>query len=107
MRLIKLSNAVNATIPVYNEAPDIKMPTEERLPCNSHEANIDKTVNLILKSQNNVYNYSIKQAAEILNLSPEFIRRRITVGTINSVKFGDKPMISIFELAKLLIGGIN
>jgi len=104
-RIISLSSTVQGHNPVPVEYPRLDLGLQARP--NLNDSDVEKAVNLILQQQNNVYNYTIKQASEILNVSSEFIRRRVADGKINAVKFGDKPMISIFELARILVGGIN
>jgi excisionase family DNA binding protein len=51
--------------------------------------------------------FSIKETSEILNLSYEFIRRHIASGSIKSIAFGDRRMISIAELTFILTNGVN
>jgi excisionase family DNA binding protein len=50
--------------------------------------------------------YSLKEAAEILCIGQEFLRRRIKSGKINVVRLGDKPAINLVELARILSEGV-
>jgi hypothetical protein len=50
--------------------------------------------------------FSIKESAVALSVSPEFIRKRISDGSIKSVNLGDRKMISINELAKIIYKGV-
>ncbi len=50
--------------------------------------------------------FSITDASAALGVSPEFIRKGITNGFINSVNLGDRKMISINELAKIIYQGV-
>lgn len=50
--------------------------------------------------------FSIKEAAEVLSVSQEFIRKKIADGAIKSVNLGDRKMISINELSLIIYEGI-
>lgn len=50
--------------------------------------------------------FSIKESALALSVSPEFIRKKISDGSIKSVNLGDRKMISINELAKIIYKGV-
>lgn len=52
-------------------------------------------------------NFSIKQSAKILNISEDFIRDRIYIGTIKVNRFGRYYQLNIFELARLLKEGVE
>ena len=51
-------------------------------------------------------NFSIKQTAQILNISEDFIRDRIANKLIQVTKFGRYYQINIVELIRLLEEGI-
>ena len=51
-------------------------------------------------------NFSIKQTAQILNISEDFIRDRIANKLIQVIKFGRYYQINIVELIRLLEEGI-
>lgn len=71
------------------------------------ENKIKETVQLLFNTNNKILNYTIKQASQVLNISQEFIRRRIYTGEIKTINFGDKPMITIFEIARILNEGVK
>ena len=50
--------------------------------------------------------FNMKETAEALCVSVEFIRKRISEGKINAVCFGDRKLISINELARLIQEGV-
>ena len=50
--------------------------------------------------------FSIQETANALSVSIEFIRKRIADGVIISVSMGDRKMISIHELTKLIHKGV-
>lgn len=50
--------------------------------------------------------FSVKETADALNVSVEFIRKKITEQKINTVSLGDRKMISINELARLIHKGV-
>jgi len=47
------------------------------------------------------------EAAKIIGIGPEFIRRRIKVGEIKAVSIGDKQMINIIEISRILSEGVK
>ena len=107
MRLIDLSNTLQKHVPeTVKESPRKDMDYQS-IPINNCEYDIKTAVILLLENHNKQYNYTIREASKILNVSIEFIRRRISNGQIYSAKFGDKPMISVFELSRILIEGIK
>lgn len=50
--------------------------------------------------------FPIKEAAQILKVSYEFIRQRIITGEISSTTFGKRKLIHFHEIANLLTRGI-
>lgn len=70
------------------------------------KTNTDSALSLLLKEHNGKFNYSIKDCAEILNLSYEFVRRQVQHNKISSINYGDKKMISILELARIITKGV-
>ena len=55
----------------------------------------------------NKFQFSMSEASEVTSLSYDFLRERIKKGSISAVKFGDKYMISQFELARILSQGVK
>ena len=51
--------------------------------------------------------YSINEIAKMLSLSYEFIRTRVDSGKIKSKKFGDRRMIPINEVIRILENGVD
>lgn len=64
------------------------------------------TLDLLTQNNPNKIIFSIKDAAEVLGVGTEFIRRRIKCGKINATYLGDKPFINIVELARISIEGV-
>ncbi|MCX6174146.1 MAG: helix-turn-helix domain-containing protein [Ignavibacteriales bacterium] len=54
----------------------------------------------------NKINYSLAEVAEVLNLSYDFVREKISCGEISAIKFGDRYMVNVFELARILEEGV-
>jgi len=54
----------------------------------------------------NKLTFNQKEAAEILNVSYQFVNKCCKTGQIKTVKFGDRAFINIIEIAKLLTKGI-
>lgn len=61
---------------------------------------------ILLQQKPGKFIYSLNEAAEILGIGQEFLRRRIKSGKIRSVSLGDKPAINIIELARILSEGV-
>ncbi len=51
--------------------------------------------------------FSIKEVAEIIGSSYEFIRKKIAFGKIHTRDFGDRKMIHINELVTLITYGVK
>lgn len=51
--------------------------------------------------------FSPKETGTYLGVGEEFIRRRIKSGIIKVTYIGDKPMVQIIELARLITEGIQ
>lgn len=66
----------------------------------------DKLVSALLEISPGKVNYTLPEAATALGVSPEFLRRRYYRGAINTTKLGDRVMINVFELSRLLERGV-
>jgi|GEM_PF-4274135 len=61
---------------------------------------------LLVSSSKGKILFSIKETAHILGVSYEFVRQNILARTIPVVSFGERKMVHINELAKLITKGI-
>jgi hypothetical protein len=64
------------------------------------------TLNILVQNNPNKVTFTLKEAAALLNVGEEFIRRRMKSGAISVTYFGDKPMIHITELTRISLKGI-
>jgi len=64
------------------------------------------TLDVLVKNNPNKIIFSIREAAEVLSIGKEFIRRRIKSGKIQATYLGDKPFINIVELARIITEGV-
>jgi len=64
------------------------------------------TLNILIHNYPGKVCFSIKEAAAKLGVGEEFIRRRIKTGTIKATYLGDKPLINIVELARIITEGV-
>ena len=64
------------------------------------------TLNILVHNNPNKTSFTIKETAAQLNVSEEFIRRRIKSNHIKATYFGDKPMVHITELARVSLKGL-
>lgn len=67
-----------------------------------HETNL----NLILSINPGKVNYSIKEVAAILSLSYEFVRESIKKEQIKATRYGDRYLVNVNEIARLLTEGL-
>lgn len=51
--------------------------------------------------------FTASEAAEIVGMSPEFIRVRLNFGVIKAVKMGRRRMVSLDELTRILVEGVD
>lgn len=65
------------------------------------------TINILVHNNPNKTSFTFDEVASQLNVGSEFIRRRVKATRIKVIYFGDKPMIHISELARLLTKGIQ
>lgn len=68
---------------------------------------VERTIELIQKNHPDRLMFNQKEVAQILGLSYSFINSCCTNNKINTVKFGNRQMVSIGELIRILIEGIN
>jgi len=64
------------------------------------------TLEVLSKNNPNKTLFSLDEAAEQLTVGDEFIRRRIKSGKIKATYLGDKPLINIVELARIITEGV-
>ena len=64
------------------------------------------TLNVLVQNNPNKITFSIREAAKILGVGEEFIRRRIKSGKIKAAYLGDKPIINIVEIARIITEGV-
>ncbi len=63
-------------------------------------------LDILVKNNPDKVLFSLNEAAHFLNVGSEFIRRRIKSGKIQATYLGDKPFISIVELAHIITKGV-
>lgn len=104
-RLINLSTFRSES---EKAAPQEKNPNEA-LSTNSggNEIILQRNLEMLQKLHKDKVNYSIEETAKKLNVSYEFTREAIKKGKINSKLFGDRPMVNVHELARILTEGID
>ncbi len=80
----------------------INKPKEKEVQSSLHES----AVIFIQKLYPEKFNFSINEAASVLNVSYDFIREHIISYDIKAQKYGDRWMINLFELARILVKGV-
>ena len=63
-------------------------------------------LDVLVKNNPDKVIFSIREAADILGVGEEFIRRRTKTGKIKATYLGDKPFINIVELARISTEGV-
>lgn len=61
---------------------------------------------VLSKNNPNKTLFSLDETAEQLTVGVEFVRRRIKSGKIKATYLGDKPLINIIELARIIVEGV-
>ena len=64
------------------------------------------TLEVLSKNNPNKTLFSLDETAEQLTVGVEFVRRRIKSGKIKATYLGDKPLINIIELARIITEGV-
>ncbi len=64
------------------------------------------TLNILVHNHPGKECFSLKEAAAKLGVGEEFIRRRIKSSKIKATYLGDKPIINIVELARIITEGV-
>lgn len=67
---------------------------------------IQDTIELLTKMYPGKMVYTQKEAAKILSMCYSYINKNCADGKIRTVKFGDRQLININEMAKLINEGI-
>jgi len=67
---------------------------------------LQATIELLSKTYPGIMVFTQKEAAKILSVSYQYINKNCKEGNIRTVKFGDRQLININELAKLINEGI-
>lgn len=82
---------------------------------NSYKPNdLTKSTNielLMIRRIKNIYkdkiNFSVQEVSQISNMSYDFIREKIKTGKIAANSYGDRYMINIYELSRILVEGVS
>ena len=80
----------------------INKPKEKEVQSSLHGS----AVLFIQKLFPNKINFSITEAASVLNVSYDFVREHIISDDIKAQKYGDRWMINLFEMVRLLTEGV-
>ena len=67
---------------------------------------VDDTIRMLFSINPGKVLYSIDETARTLNMGKEFVRRRLQNGEIKCVYFGDRQMITIYEIARIINNGV-
>jgi len=71
----------------------------------SKEESYNLTLNILVNGNPGKLLFTSKETSKVLGVGEEFIRRRIKSNKIQATYFGDKPMLSITELARIITEG--
>lgn len=93
--------------PETTRRPAVKKQALQEAPLNISDDSFKLTLNILVHNNPNKITFSLKEAAQQLNVGDEFLRRRLKSNKIKTIYIGDKPMIHIAELARILTEGIS
>jgi hypothetical protein len=93
-------------IPPNRQKVKPKISTDESVPLKPSDT-FEDSVALLNKLYPGKILFTFKEAAEILIVGPDFIRRRCSNGKISFKQIGDKRMIHVLELARILFEGVD
>lgn len=86
----------------------VKIPTDNSgSSSRDNMLNCSKFFDILNERFPNKLNFSISETAQILNLSYDFVREKTASGLIAATKFGDRQMISVYELGRILAEGVK
>jgi hypothetical protein len=88
-------------------AKKVVLPTNTGSHLNDTYVNCSKFIDLLSKQFPGKINFSISEVSQILNLSYDFVRENVLKYKINANKYGDRFMITIFELGRILDKGVE
>lgn len=77
------------------------------LPISYEDPGLKAALELLLNIQPGKINYSQQEAADALNMSYQFVNRGCKRGHINTVSYGDRKLITVYELARIINQGVN
>jgi excisionase family DNA binding protein len=66
-----------------------------------------QAVKLLLEAHGGKTLFNVKEAAEILRMSEDFIRRKVSTGDICATRLGDRITIHISEIARIQLEGLS
>lgn len=67
----------------------------------------EKYLEVLNNKYPNKLNFTVKETSDIIGLSYDFVREKIIKGSISSIKYGDRFMVSQFELSRILSQGVS
>lgn len=108
-QIITMANIKKLEVPVPDAGAESKVSFTKSLDEEQNRVNKEYEAMMVhLKSvHSNKLTFSQREAAEILNVSYQFVNKCCKTGQIKTVMFGDRAFINIIEIAKLLTKGIS
>ena len=73
----------------------------------SEEQEYNLTLDILINNNSGKVCFTLDEVGKHMKVGQEFLRRRIKCGIIKVTYFGDKPMVNITELARILTQGIK
>jgi len=91
----------------YLKGDNEQMPLADSFISTDSSASRAETISLLLKISPAKINYTQQEAAKVLNMSYQFVNRKCKAGLIKVSSYGDKQLININELARIILEGVN
>ena len=66
-----------------------------------------RVVRRVKNIHGNKINFTINETSQLLNMSYDFIREKIKSNKIIASRYGDRYMINIFEVSRILVDGVD
>ena len=88
---------------LLNQARDFP----ENMTISLDDPNYQATMEMLFRIQPSRINYTQKEAAKSLNMSYQFVNSSCRKGLINTITYGGRKLITVYELARLIMKGVG
>jgi hypothetical protein len=79
----------------------------ENMTISLDDPNYLATMDMLFRIQPSRINYTQKEAAKALNMSYHFVNSSCRKGMINTISYGGRKLITVYEIARLILKGVG